>query len=53
MAKGRTMRFTKVGVRYCVLHDGVANEDDASCDFARHDDTRACRFRQLGYQRRP
>jgi hypothetical protein len=35
-----------VGVRYCVEHQGVANEDDQVCDFSRGED-RACRFRQL------
>ena len=47
------MKTIKVGVRYCVLHDGIANEDDYSCDFS-HDDhdgrdgePRVCDFREL------
>lgn len=46
-------RLVKVGVRYCLTHDGVANEDDYACDFARSDadwlgdDPKGCRFREL------
>lgn len=50
----KPFRLVKVGVRYCVLHDGVANEDDAACDFAENDvfldhmeEARVCRFREL------
>lgn len=39
-------RFVTVGVRYCVMHHGIANEDDHACDFARGEDG-ACDFRQL------
>ena len=57
MAKGRQMRFNKVGVRYCIEHDGIANEDDDECDFGRPDprglyEVKACKFRQLGYRTR-
>lgn len=43
------MKFNKVGVRYCVRHHGIANEDMDDCDFSDHEEG-ACRFRQLGYQ---
>jgi len=37
-----------VGVRYCVTHDGIANEDDDVCDFSRHEVIdRRCVFRAL------
>lgn len=41
----------EVGVDYCLVHDGIRNEDDHRCDFAAHDDEcdedgepRACRL---------
>lgn len=40
------MRLVKVGVRYCLAHDGVANEDDDKCDFSRGWPGR-CVFREL------
>jgi hypothetical protein len=43
------MKFNKVGVRYCIRHHGIANEDDTVCDFS-HDETGRCTFRQLGYR---
>lgn len=39
-------RLIKVGVRYCVRHEGIANDDDTVCDFHGHDDT-VCVFRCL------
>lgn len=39
------MKLLKVGVRYCVRHHGIANEDDSACDFA--DNDAACQFREL------
>jgi hypothetical protein len=39
----------QVGVRYCVNHDGVANEDDEYCDFYR-DEPDPCDLRQLWYE---
>jgi hypothetical protein len=49
-----------VGVFYCIAHEGVANEDDYRCDFAKHDDAetedeepRPCDFRQCLVDRRP
>lgn len=40
------MRLVKVGVRYCLEHDGLANEDDDKCDFS-CGWPGACRFREL------
>lgn len=41
------------GVRYCVVHHGIANEDDEECDFA-HDggenEDQWCDFRDLVYE---
>ena len=51
--------FKEVGVRYCVQHHGIANEDDTECDYKRSDWGRwngtteeapfPCKFRTLGY----
>jgi hypothetical protein len=40
----RGFRLVTVGVRYCLTHNGIANEDDYVCDFA---DGGACNFREL------
>lgn len=46
MRKG--WQLVKVGVRYCVKHNGIANEDDHLCDFNRPiGEIGACDFRQL------
>lgn len=42
------MKTVKVGVRYCLKHDGIANEDDSVCDFHRIDGGEGgCDFREL------
>jgi hypothetical protein len=49
----RRRYWVSVGVRYCLEHEGIANEDDEVCDFSSvrmmrsSDEDRACRFRQL------
>ena len=43
-------RLVKVGVRYCLSHNGIANEGDHVCDFfdpQRDDLPAACNFREL------
>lgn len=43
-------RLVKVGVRYCIEHDGIANEDDYDCDFRQEGHAtmgRVCDFREL------
>jgi hypothetical protein len=48
VAAARPWKLIKVGVRYCIKHDGVANEDDNQCDFGRIDDAETiCVFREL------
>lgn len=48
-------RFQTVGVRYCVQHHGIANEDDDECDFKGRGrgayglEPFPCNFRELGY----
>jgi hypothetical protein len=42
----RRFRLVKVGVRYCLTHNGLANEDDILCDFNRSTRER-CDFREL------
>lgn len=37
-------RFERVGVYYCVVHEGIANEDAPMCDFSRDEQT-PCSFR--------
>ena len=45
------LKRVQVGVRYCVNHEGIANEDMEVCDFAdgvAHDGLPvACAFRNL------
>lgn len=48
---GGQYRFHAVGVRYCLAHHGIANEDMDECDFA-VGESGACKFRQLGYRAR-
>lgn len=43
-------RLIEVGVFYCPLHAGVANEDDSMCDFC--DDDNMCDLRPLYYKER-
>lgn len=40
----------EVGVRYCVAHHGIANEDDEVCDFTPDRQIEDCDFRQLWYE---
>lgn len=45
------MTRVEVGVRYCPVHHGVANEDDDVCDFSRIDAEESdCDFRDLFYE---
>lgn len=45
------MSGVEVGVRYCVTHHGIANEDDDVCDFYGAAGTEGdCEFRALFYE---
>ena len=56
----RRIRGTNPGLRYCLIHDGAANEDDQRCDFAASDEQpaedgepRDCDLTPLFYDRAP
>ncbi len=51
-------KWIQVGVRYCVVHDGLMNDDDWVCDFAHDDDEpgtdgepRPCHGKALFYKK--
>lgn len=50
--------YVPVGVDYCTVHDGIRNEDESVCDFAKDDEEygddgepRPCVLHQLAYRR--
>jgi hypothetical protein len=47
----QSAEYVPVGVRYCVVHDGLMEEDMSRCDNAEPPNDEDCDLRELVYKR--